>query len=292
MHPHNPLAVPVPAPKTFYTSCTQTVHYNIKLCLNKSQSRTSALFSMMLTSFFCAESCLSSGMASMLEMSKEWGMEVWMLLHRRISGFLFPPARWILRLLELNLRPFAWHLHWASWNRHFGCILVSSNPSETEREEPKEQRKCPVRFEGGHGAQGLGWEPGLLQFSLLRLLDIQSSCVRDVRAYPCFQGPFLDLISSEHADTVCTHHPLCQHLAEVLYQLCYVGSLNSGWGYVLLGWSPALLWQVSVPVSPCGHRGVGFLGALVSAGKALMESHCLQGEVTALGWHLGLQFCF
>lgn len=70
---------------------------------------------------------------------------------------------------------------------------------------------------------------------------IQSVCVRDVREYLCFQGPLLGLISFEHADAVCPHQPLWQHLAEVLYQLRYMGSLNAGCGYVLLPWSPAPL---------------------------------------------------
>lgn len=51
---HSPLAVPVPAIKTFCTSCIKTVHYNIKICLNKPQRRLSALFSIMLASFLGA----------------------------------------------------------------------------------------------------------------------------------------------------------------------------------------------------------------------------------------------
>lgn len=106
-----------------------------------------------------------------------------------------------------------------------------------------------------------------------------------------FKGQFLGLISFEHANTVCLHQPLWRHPAEVLYQPRSAGSLNAGWGCALLWWSPALLWQVAVPVSACGHGGVGLLGALVSAGKAWTESHCPQGEVTAVGWQQGLQFC-
>lgn len=45
-------------------------------------------------------------------------------------------------------------------------------------------------------------------------------------------------------------------------------------------------------LSPCELRGVGLSKALISAGKAQTESHCLQDEVTAVGWQLGLQFCF
>jgi len=67
-------------------------------------------------------------------------------------------------------------------NWHFWCIPVSSNPLETEGEEPKEDRVYPTGFDGGHGAQGLGWEPGVQQSPLLRLLAIQRGCVRGVRA--------------------------------------------------------------------------------------------------------------
>lgn len=76
-----------------------------------------------------------------------------------------------------------------------------------QRQKKNKGNEKEHRFDGALGAQGLGWEPGLPQCLLRRLLDVQSDCVMNVRVNPSFQGSFLDLIAFKHVETVCSHHP-------------------------------------------------------------------------------------
>lgn len=129
---------------------------------------------------------------------------------------------------------------------------------------------------GVHVAQGLGCDLGLSYFHLSRLLAVQWSVLESASALRVhFWFDFQAL------STVCPHHPLWQHLAEILYQAFGMVFLNSDCATCYLSGAPPGF-DKPPPVSLCGQRDIVFLGSQISAGKA--QSH--RDVIAAVGWRL------
>lgn len=82
----------------------------------------------------------------------------------------------------------------------FGSFLLAQIHQRQRERNPKNIENVLLGLAGAMGPRACAGS--LVPYSPLSS-GFQSSCVRDVRAHPCFQDPFLDLIFFEHADTFC-----------------------------------------------------------------------------------------